>query len=166
MLRRICNVASTLLAAVLLVAAGMLYVPRLIGFLPYVVLSGSMEPSYPVGGIVFIRPVAPESVQVNDVIMFTLSNGVQVTHRVTSINSENRTFSTKGDANEAGDFAPVPFENLTGKAAFCLPLLGYAAAFLKTGPGIVAALLLLLPLILVSFLPAHAEKLKPAGDSR
>ncbi len=165
MLRRVCNVATTVLIVLILSLAALFTVPQWIGYLPYTVLSGSMEPSYPVGSIVFVSRAAPEEVQVNDVIMFTLADGTLVTHRVVDILPEEQAFVTKGDANNAADFTPVPFENMVGKAKFCIPLLGFLAVFLKTGIGMTVFCIVLASLILVEFLPQFIKGRKEAAKA-
>jgi signal peptidase len=44
----------------------------------------------------------------------------------------DQTFITKGDANEDNDSSPVPFDDVEGKVAFSVPLLGYVVSFLKS----------------------------------
>ena len=60
------------------------------------VLSGSMEPTYHVGGLVFVQKVDPSDVEVGDSITFTIGNDTVVTHRVIEVNKEEQSFKTKG----------------------------------------------------------------------
>lgn len=129
-------------AAVLLVAfAGV----RLVGLTPYAVLSGSMEPEYPVGSLVYVKAVDPLDVEVGDAITFSLPSGTLVTHQVYQIDAESRVFRTQGIANIASDgsispdAAPVPYENLVGKPVACIPYLGYINKFLTSPLGLVIA---------------------------
>ncbi len=129
-------------AAVLLVAfAGV----RLVGLTPYAVLSGSMEPEYPVGSLVYVKAVDPLDVEVGDAITFSLPSGTLVTHQVYQIDAESRAFRTQGIANIASDgsispdAAPVPYENLVGKPVACIPYLGYINKFLTSPLGLVIA---------------------------
>ncbi len=140
--------SNAVLAAVIVIAALML-VPRILGYMPYTVLSGSMEPAYPVGGIVFVQPTAPENLHAGDVVMYQLANGVPVTHRVVSADSTQRTFITKGDANPTEDPSPVPFDAVIGKAKLYLPLLGYIALFVQTVPGLICVVLMMLIVLLL-----------------
>ena len=52
MTRKICSVLSMVVFLGLLVIAGFLFVPKILGYHEYAVLSGSMEPGIPVGAIV------------------------------------------------------------------------------------------------------------------
>ena len=85
-----------------------------------------------------------------DPITFVMNEDLVVaTHRVVDIDGENQRFTTKGDANDAVDGAPVHFKNLIGKPVFCVPYLGYLSDYLTHPPGMyvgwsVAAVLLLL----------------------
>lgn len=102
---------------------------RFIGLTPYYVMSGSMEPAIPVGSLVYVRKVLPESVRVGDAITFTVNEGLQiVTHRVAAVDAENKVFITKGDANNTRDGKPVDYSNVLGTSAFIIPYLGYLAA--------------------------------------
>jgi signal peptidase len=69
-----------------------------------VIMTGSMEPTIPVGSIVTIKKVNPEYVKVGDIITFKAGEST-VMHRVIDKIVENGSyyFRTKGDANEVPD---------------------------------------------------------------
>lgn len=128
-----------------------LTVPRLFGYHIYSVVSGSMEPSIPVGSLLYIRTAQPEEVAEGDVIAFYGARDTAsiVTHRVVENRVVMGEFVTKGDANQTEDFTPVPYENLIGLVARTIPGAGRAAEYL-TGPkgkllagGVIAAAVLL-----------------------
>ena len=56
-------------------------------------------------------------------------DGVLVTHRVIKINADNRTFITKGDANNTED-SPVLWDNMVGRVLLGIPALGRPVRFL------------------------------------
>lgn len=161
MLRIIGNIAvSLLLVAVALVAAVFL-LPRPLGYDTYVVLSGSMEPQYPVGGMIFVKPAEPKNIAPGDVISFsTVTGEVGVaTHRVVSVDEDACVFYTKGDANDAADPDPVPFERLIGRAeSVCVPLVGYISLFVRSKEGILAVCGFLIAVVLLFFLPEILKK--------
>lgn len=98
-------------------------IPILLGIKPFIVLSGSMEPTIKVGSIAYINTHEKvQNIKDGDIIAFSFGDS-QVTHRVLKIN-ENQTFTTKGDANSVEDFAPVNFENYKGKTIFWIPNIG------------------------------------------
>ena len=150
----------------LLVIAGFLFVPKMLGYDEYAVLSGSMEPTYHTGSLIYVRPCAPEDVQVGDPITFVVNEELDVvTHRVVSIDAENQHFYTKGDANAAPDGAPVYFKNLIGRPVFTIPYLGYVSHWISNPPGMYLAIALALVLILLTFLPDMLRKASEA-DAR
>lgn len=114
-------------------------VPSIAGYRVYIVLSGSMEPAFNTGSIVFVRPADPGEIQPGDVITFTGTGGgnLLTTHRVVEIKQENGLeFITRGDANNVNDPRPVPAENLIGKVHGSAPYLGYLLGFARTRKGL------------------------------
>ncbi|MEG2420713.1 MAG: signal peptidase I [Oscillospiraceae bacterium] len=139
---RLWRIVTGLLVALVFLLAFLLSGIRLLGFTPYAVLSGSMEPRYPVGGILYVRKVDPRTVSPGTPITFTLPQSAAVaTHRVVSVEPETRCFRTKGDANALPDVAPVPFGAVLGVPLFSLPFLGYLSRFLMEPAGRVVGLL-------------------------
>jgi signal peptidase len=109
------------------------------------VYTGSMEPAIPVGSVVVIKPVEPETLKIGDIICFQLSQPTSITHRIINITSQG--FITKGDANEDPDQWTVRKENVIGKAIFTIPFIGYLGYFVRTPIGFI--LLILLPASLI-----------------
>ena len=106
----------------------------------YVVLSGSMEPEYPVGGIVYVGESDFEKLGEGDVITFQLSEDVVATHRIIGVVPDELDpsvvrYRTKGDANEAEDNVLVEQQQVIGTPVFKLPYLGYVAMFIQTARG-------------------------------
>ena len=148
------NLISTILVVIVVVLAVMIVGVKLVGFHPYAVLSGSMEPTYHVGSLIYVKETPPEEVQVGDPITFVLNEDLTVaTHRVVEIDAENQHFITKGDANEFVDAAPVHFNNLIGVPKMTVPKLGYLANFIQHPPGKYIAIAIAAILLLLAFLP-------------
>jgi signal peptidase len=105
------------------------------------VFSGSMEPAIPVGGIVVIKPVDPETLKIGDIICFKLTEPTSITHRI--INIIDLGFITKGDANEDPDQWIVKKENVIGKVILTVPFVGYLGYFVRTPIGFI--LLIIIP---------------------
>lgn len=107
-----------------------LAIPRIAGCETYVVVSGSMEPSIPVGSIVYSEPVDPKLLQSGDVIVFNdyTRSKAPITHRAVSNDTAAGTIITKGDANAARDVNPVTYDNLIGKVKTHVPRIGFTAA--------------------------------------
>jgi len=134
---------NIMLIWLLVLLCALFLLPRFGGWRFDTVLSGSMEPALPVGGVVAIKPVEPDDISAGDIIAFYLEETI-VTHRVIEvINGQSEpSFTTKGDANEDADFTPVSASNVIGKVIFATPHLGYLTAFVKTRLGFMIAILL------------------------
>ncbi|AKB33764.1 Signal peptidase I [Methanosarcina siciliae HI350] len=98
--------------------------------MPLIVLSGSMTPMMMPGDMIIEESVDPDELQIGDVIVFhppdSDKTDALVTHRIISLEEgEERTFQTKGDANNAEDDFKVPASNVVGKLIFVIPFAGY-----------------------------------------
>ena len=106
--------------------------PKLFGINTFVVTSGSMEPMYPVGSLIYVKKVNPEEIKVEDTITFYMNNSkIIATHQVYEIDEENEQFKTQGINNKDNkgniihDAEPVDFSSLIGKPVMCIKNLGY-----------------------------------------
>ena len=152
--KKIWNILSTVLVVVMVLSALFLMGSRLMGYECFTVISGSMEPNYSVGDLLYVKDVDPNTVAVGDPITFILNEDLVVaTHRVVRIDKENQRFYTKGDANETEDSAPVHFNNVIGIPQFSIPKLGYVSHFVQNPPGTYITLAVGIVLILLVFLP-------------
>lgn len=83
--KKIWNVVSTVLVAAVVLLAVLLVGVRLFGLQVYTVLSGSMEPAYSVGSLIYVKKTAAEDIEAGDVITFLVSEDTIATHRVTAV---------------------------------------------------------------------------------
>ena len=102
MLKKICNWLSTAAVVIAVLLAVLLAGARLLGLQVYTVLSGSMEPNYHVGSIIYVKDVGPATLQKGDAISFMISENTVATHRIIEVipdeNDPNVVrFRTKGD---------------------------------------------------------------------
>lgn len=100
------------------------------------VLSGSMEPEFMVGGLVVIKPVDADTLEIGDVISFKLPGiDTPICHRIIDIQSADgqKSFQTRGDANEEPDMDLVPLASVNGKAIFYTPYVGRLAEVRNLG---------------------------------
>ena len=103
-------------------------IPMLFGKNPLVVLSGSMEPSYKKGSILYYEEVTQNELKVGDVITYTTNDGSFVSHRIMKI--EDELYETKGDANSVSDPKRVSFHQIKGRVMnVTIPYLGYYVGF-------------------------------------
>jgi signal peptidase len=138
------------IVAATVIAVGLLAITVGPRFLPYqalIVRSGSMAPTIPTGSVVFYRKIASAKVKVGDVIVFDRPGfaNEKVTHRVYQIKTSGtgRYAITKGDANGTPDDWQVPLQGTGWKAAFHVPVIGYALVDLQSTIG--RLLLLVIP---------------------
>ncbi len=136
------KMAALQAGAVLAIALALASI-RMAGYTPYVVASGSMEPTVSAGSVIFVQAIAPEGVRVGDVITFTLPDRI-VTHRVTSIATTDlgTTFTTRGDANTATDPWLVRPNGDVGAVRLTVPFLGFVVAAAQAWWRLIAVLLL------------------------
>ncbi len=168
MIKKIWNGVSTALVVVVVLLAVLLAGARLFGLQVYTVLSGSMEPQYHVGSIIYVKEVEPSELKVGDAISFLISENTVATHRIIEIlpDEENPNvirFRTKGDNNDIEDTNPVHCNNVLGKVVGTIPLLGYVSDFVQNPPGTYITLGAVFVLILAVFLPdifSNARALK------
>ena len=129
-------------------------VPSVGGMVPFIVLSDSMSPEIQSGDLIVCHEATAEDVQVGDVISFfdPEGNGTSVvSHRVTAINADdagNPVFTTKGDANNVEDSAPVPADKLIGVYSFRIAGLGNVAMFMQSTEGLVVCVAVPVALLL------------------
>ena len=166
-MKKIWNIVSSILVGIVVLFAVFLMGSRLVGYQVFNVISGSMEPKYSVGDLIYVKKVNTKDIKVGMPITFVLNeNLVVATHRVVEIDAENQHFYTKGDANETVDSAPVHFNNVIGVPQFSIPLLGYVSDFVQNPPGTYITVGVGAVLILLVFLPDFIGKHgKDEGDT-
>lgn len=127
---------------------------KFIGLQIYTVVSGSMEPTYHVGSLIYVKKVDPSTLKVKDPITFKISDDTIATHRIVEIipdedNPNTYKFRTKGDANEDVDANLVDPNKVLGKALFTVPYLGYLATYIQSYPGNMVAICIAISLIIL-----------------
>lgn len=157
-LKKIWNVVSSILVAAVVLLALLLVGARIVGLQVFTVLSGSMEPTYHTGSLIYVKKVDPYAIEVGQPITFMLDESTVATHRVVGIvpDEEDPTvirFRTKGDANEAEDGGLVHYKNVIGTPIFSIPYLGYVADYIQHPPGMYVAISAGAVLLLLVFLP-------------
>ena len=122
-------------------------VPDFLWYKPFIVLSGSMEPSIMTGDMVFVKETDPDSLKVGDVIAYKSGSAV-VTHRIVEVKSENgeTRYVTQGDANNAADQSLVKPADVEGIYQRRVAGAGNLAMFMQTTTGMI--LFVVCPLVL------------------
>lgn len=153
-MKKLWDTLSSVLVVLLVVCAVFLMGTRVMGYQVFNVLSGSMEPQYSVGDLIYVKKADVNTIKEGDVITFILNEELVVaTHRVVEVDAENKHFYTKGDANDTQDAAPVHFNNVIGVPHFSIPYLGYVSDFIQHPPGTYITIAGVTLLIAAVFLP-------------
>ena len=152
------GILNTLITLVIII--GIAFIGAYVcGIEPYVVESGSMEPSIKTGSVCFVNTKAKyDSVKVNDVIAFKLGGNSKATHRVIDIGSDGIT--TKGDNNELQDEGLVTEERFVGKTIFSIPKIGIFVKIIQTTKGKVIFTTFIIVLFLAGILLGDSSKKK------
>jgi len=166
-LKKIWGVSSTVLVVLMVLCAVFLMGSRILGYQVYTVLTGSMEPEYNVGDLIYVKKVDVNTIKVDDPITFVLNENLTVaTHRVVRIDAENQRFYTKGDANQIEDNDPVHFNNVLGVPQFAIPNLGYVSNFIQNPPGMYITIGVGILLIAAVFLPDLLKRKNDGTDEQ
>ncbi len=146
-IKGIINVLTTLI----IVVGGIFLVLYFMGIVPYVVLSGSMEPTIETGSLCFIDTNAKyQNIQKKDIIAFKMKDGTLVTHRAISIDSDG--IHTKGDHNKDQDGGVVTKKSFVGKNLFWIPKIGYLVVACQSPKGRIIVLTCVVLLFVSGFL--------------
>lgn len=156
--KKIWNTMTTVLVAIVVILALLLAGVRLVGLQVFSVLSGSMEPTYHVGALIYVKSVDYTELKSGDVITFMIDENTVATHRITEVvpDEEDSTvlrYRTKGDANDAEDGSLVHYKNVIGTPVFTIPELGYLADYIQNPPGMYIAISAGAILLILVFLP-------------
>ena len=147
MIRKIFNTVYEIVSTSVILLGLILIILYFCGIRLYHVKSGSMGELLPVGCVCFVSTYTKfETIQVNDVISFQVSEEMLVTHRAVNITDEG--IFTQGDMNQNPDPNPVTRENYIGKTVFALPYIGRLLGFFhslkgKVSLAVVSAVLIL-----------------------
>ena len=156
-MKKATDIVFTVLMVLIIIFAFLLVGMRLFGLTPYTVLSGSMEPEYMTGSLIYVRRAKAEELTVGVPVTYKMESGIIVTHRIVEViyDEDNPTsvkYRTKGDANDTSD-SPIEASNVIGIPVFDIPFLGYITHFVQNPPGIYIAIIAIALLIIFAFLP-------------
>ena len=83
--KKIWNWVTYVLVGVVVILALLMVGARLFGFKVFTVLSGSMEPAYHVGSLIYVKEVDYRELESGDVITFMLDEDTVATHRIVEV---------------------------------------------------------------------------------
>ena len=127
-LQKVWNVISTIIVAIVVILALLLVGARVVGLQVFTVLSGSMEPTYHTGSLIYVKKVDPYTIEPGQPITFMLDENAE-------------------------DGSLVHYKNVIGTPVFSIPYLGYVADYIQHPPGMYIAISAGAVLLLLVFLP-------------
>ena len=157
-IRKIWNIFTSALVVLAVLLALLLVGARLMGLQVFTVLSGSMEPTYHTGSLIYVKKVDATKLSEGTVITFMLDEDTLATHRIVGVVPDEEDpsvirYRTKGDANESEDGGLVHYKNVVGTPVFTIPKLGYLANYIQHPPGTYVAISAGALILLLMFLP-------------
>ena len=157
-IKKIWDIFSTIVVVLVIALTVLLVGVRLFGYQVFTVLSGSMEPTFQTGSLIYVKEVDPFTLEDGDIITFMVDEDTVATHRIVGVvpdeeDPETIRFRTKGDNNEAEDGTLVHYKNVVGEPQFCIPKLGYLANYIQNPPGMYVAISASAIFIALMFIP-------------
>lgn len=114
----------------------------LFGYKMYIVNTDSMQDTFKSGSLIFVKEVAPSTLQEGDIITFMSQNpssfGETITHKIRQVTVDaegNPGFITYGTTTGTNDETIVTYPYVLGQYQGKVEWLGYFFNFLKTTPG-------------------------------
>ena len=174
-MKKLWNIFTSALVVLAVLLALLLVGARLVGLQVFTVLSGSMEPTYHTGSLIYVKKVDATKLSEGTVITFMLDEDTIATHRIVGVVPDEEDpsvirYRTKGDANESEDGGLVHYKNVVGTPVFTIPKLGYLANYIQHPPGTYVAISAGALILLLMFLPellgmlTGDEKKEPAPE--
>ena len=106
--------------------------PSIFGIKTFTIISSSMEPTFKIDDIIFVKKIDENQLQIGDIISFIQDKDI-ITHRIEKIekNESGLVFITKGDANSTTDINKVKLSQIEGKYIFKISKVGKIFYILK-----------------------------------
>ena len=154
-MKRVFHAVNTILVILVVVLVVLLVGLKFGGLTPYTVISGSMEPKYHVGSIIYVTKVSdPDTLTVGTPVTY-MREGTTITHQIVEKGTDEKGlyFVTKGLREESLPDPRIYPENILGKPVFSIPYLGYLSNFIQNPPGTYIVIALCALLVILCFLP-------------
>lgn len=127
MIKKIKNILFSIIYILITIYLAV-FIPSFWGYKPLVVISGSMEPTLTVGGILYYHEQNIDDFKNGDILVFQTKDHI-ISHRI--VDHSKTDFVTKGDANQTIDSNLVESKQILGKGTnWSIPLIGYYADFI------------------------------------
>src|SRR3989344_802564 len=105
------------------------------GFLSYIIVSGSMEPTIHKGSISIVQKDNPSNLEPGTIVAFKspINSKDTIVHRLIGV--KDNKFITKGDNNNTKDSWNLASSDIKGEVLFTFPYLGYISLYVKSVKG-------------------------------
>lgn len=164
MLKKVVNKILNVVGAIFISCFLVLVVFCFVGVRPYIVLSGSMEPTIQTGSLAFVNSKASfDEVRKGDIVAFQIDTGATVTHRVISVTDQG--IETKGDNNDVSDGITTTKDNFKGENMFSIPCLGYAFSFVQSKRGMILSITGVIFFILLEIATSESKEEKERAET-
>ncbi len=122
--------------------------PKIFGYAPTAVMTGSMSPEIEAKDLIFIKEVDTDTLKEKEDVICFVKDGAFVIHRLERIEIVDgvKRFYMKGDANDAEDRGYILAEQIQGKYVYKITGLGGVVMFLQTPYGLILTLIALIML--------------------
>lgn len=129
---------------IFIVVTMLLFLPVIWGKRPMIVLSGSMEPTFSEGSLIYMQKAEFDELEVGDIVVY--GKDQVISHRVIEKRNQTKSLMTRGDANAFAD-AEVAEEMVLGKVweRLHIPYAGYLVQIFRK-PEMIMALFLIMML--------------------
>lgn len=144
------NIVFWLATTLVVIAIALVALPMIGGLEYLTIISGSMEPEIPVGSLIFIEEVRPQDIEIGDVVTFSTSGEITVTHKVIGYELSQDALITHGVGNADGVNEITPFKSVVGRVVFSVPVIGRVFLFISTSRGKVIAVTFVVALYILS----------------
>lgn len=120
---------------IILIAQGIIKpnaIPSIFGIKTFTIISGSMQPTFEIDDVIFVKEYNINELEEGDIISFVQGEDI-ITHRIDKIdkNEKETIFITKGDANNVTDTNKVKASQIEGKYIFKISKVGKILNILK-----------------------------------
>lgn len=163
-LRHFVHIMAVLVTVACFLFGGMFLFLHLRGMEPFVIVSGSMEPSIPTGSMVVVDTNLKGTEKEGDAVAYKLQDGPVVVHRLAEI-TEDGSYLMKGDANNASDMEQISPSQVVGRVSRVLPKAGYAARYFIRTQGVpVGSIAAVFGMVFLNLMDAVLSKITAADE--
>lgn len=160
------NVLFNILAVVTAISVVFVLFNVVTGTKGYAVTSDSMADRLVRGDAVFSKAVSFEELKAGDIITVRVGEAGFFTHRIVEIDSEKRTVTTKGDANDSNDPMDTKESDIVGRMWYSIPYIGYLSIIFSGKSSIKLLIaLVVIAAVLIALNTVISKSKKTRGDN-